>query len=69
MCAPNKHDGAQPEQKGANRVPQAVGGTASPARRKLITNARWCIGFVSTVNFMVGRACPRSVRSKCRGGR
>ena len=58
MCAPSQeeHDGAQQRQQLGSNRPQVVcrAGTTSAAQRRLITNVRWFIGFLSTVNFMVG---------------
>ena len=59
MCAPGARQEArdQPVGKGAAAAPwpQACR-THSPRMRRLITNLRWCIGLLSTVNFMVRNA-------------
>ena len=55
MCKQERLDGdGKPAQVGTKPHMEVLpGGITSPAMRKLITNVRWTIGLLSTINFLV----------------
>ena len=52
MCNSTQSKDDEP-QAGSKRREVVAGGGASPQRRMFITNFRWTIGLLSTINFMV----------------
>ena len=52
MCNATQTKDDEP-QAGSKRREIVAGGVASPQRRMFITNFRWTIGLLSTINFMV----------------